>query len=93
MFLGFANFYEKFIKSFSKIVALFTLILKKTLSTSTRSIYIKVNENKLDINSDDGSNRVSSGKINDEITNLSNNIKKMSSRVGFLIFQVSLTFI
>lgn len=40
MFLGFANFYWQFIKSFSKIVTLFTSMLRKTnieTATTTKS--------------------------------------------------------
>lgn len=39
MFLGFANFYESFIQSFSKIAALLILMLKSTLNISAGRLF------------------------------------------------------
>ena len=90
MFLGFANFYKRFIKSFSKIAALFTSMFKimapSTLATLART---KANENELITNS--GSN-IDNSSIDDRLANLSSFIKKMSSRSGFFTFEANLTF-
>lgn len=51
---------------------------------------IRVNENKLDIDSDDC---MGSNKIDDRFTNLLNKIKKMNFKANFLNFEASLSFI
>ena len=56
------------------------------LSTQTRPICAKVNENKLNINAGDDINR---DKINGKIVNLLSNIKKMSFGADFFIFEAS----
>lgn len=64
MFLKFANFYGHFIWNFSKIAALFTLILKITeISDSWAPIVIEININKID-NGDLKPNFSKSKKIN-----------------------------
>ena len=88
VFIGFANFYRRFIKGFSKIVASLTSMLKTTApSTPARLVRVRVNKNKLDTGSGDG---IGGGRINDRIVNLSST--KMSSGAGFLTPKASLAF-
>lgn len=88
MFFGFANFQRRFIKGFSKITASLILILKITVPlTLARPFYTKANRNEFNIN---GGSSISSGSIDDRIINLSNCIKKISFKIGFLIFKASL---
>lgn len=90
MFLDFANFYKQFIKSFSRIAALLTLILKTMApSVSARPTCIKTNKRELGIDSGDS---ISDGRINNIIVNLSNSTKKISYRAGFLTSKASLAF-
>lgn len=60
-----------------------------TLIALPRLNHTRLNENKLNINS--GSD-ISDNRIDEKIANLSNNIKKMSFGVGFLIFKARLAF-
>lgn len=55
-----------------------------------RPSYTKTNKNKANT---DNYGIVGSDKINNKIANLSNSIKKMSSRVGFFTSKASLIFI
>lgn len=90
MFLDFVNFYRWFIKNFSNIAALLTLILKMiTLLASARPGCIGANKNEADTN---GSDNVGGSRFNNTIANLSSNIKKISSKAGFLTFKASLAF-
>ena len=86
MFLGFANFYRQFIKSFYKIVALLTLMLK-TLAPSVlaRPACTKANKNKLGTDSSD--------RIDNSLANLSSSTKKISSGAGFSTPKANLAFI
>ncbi len=71
-------------------MALFILMLKIiTPSISNQPDYTRINENKLNI---DDSASISIGKINDKIAILSNNIKEISFRIGFLTSKASLIF-
>ena len=47
VFIGFANFYQYFIQDFSKIAALFTLLLKAIESSNLALKILKVNNNKI----------------------------------------------
>ena len=47
MFIGFANFYQYFIKSFSRIAVLLSLLLKKTESLDSAVKVCKTNNNKV----------------------------------------------
>ena len=81
--MGFANFCRQFIKSFSKIAALFTSILKTTAPLAPTSlVYTKAKENKPGTDGDSG---VSGGRIDDRMVNLSSSTKKKSSKTGFLL--------
>lgn len=72
-------------------MALLTLILKiRTSSALGLPSCTRVNENKLDTNSDD---YIDSNRIDDRFTNLSNSIKKMNFKANFLNFKASLSFI
>lgn len=69
VFLNFTNFYNRFIKNFSRIANLLILILKTIiLSASGRPSHTKINQYELDTNRD-GS--ISNSKINDKIANIS----------------------
>ena len=82
MFLGFANFYRRFIKVFSQIVALLTSISKTTApSVPTRPVRSRADEN--EFGTDDGGG-IGSGRIDDRLANHSNSIKKMSFGLRFL---------
>ena len=60
VFLGFANFYRRFIKGFSKIAAPLTSMLKITaLSVLARPVCPRANKNQLDT---DGDGNISGGK-------------------------------
>lgn len=61
-----------------------------TPSNSSRSSCNKSNKNELDKN---GGSSITGDKINDKIANLSNNIKKISSKASFFTSKASLTFI
>ena len=87
VFLGFANFYRRFIKRFSRIAAPLTSMLKtSTPSAPARPGRTRVDENEADT---DGGGGVGGGRINDGIANLSTSTKKMT---GFLTFEASLAF-
>ena len=66
VFLGFANFYQQFIKEFGKIVAQFTLMLKTNMSSKVfapnKMLYTRMlAANEVgNIEGDDGSKRVKS---------------------------------
>lgn len=45
IFLGFPNFYLRFIKGYSRIVALLTLMLRITTSAASTSTYLKATYN------------------------------------------------
>ena len=91
MFLGFANFYDQFIKDYNKIAAPLIAMLKIIVpSISARPACIKANKNKLEIN---GGGSIGSGKIDNKMANLSSFTKKKSSRADFLIPKASLAFI
>ena len=47
MFIGFANFYQRFIQGFSRIAALLTLLLKATGSSNLVSKAFKVDDNEV----------------------------------------------
>lgn len=66
------------------------MLKTRTSSASGLPSYTRVNKNKLDINSED---YISSNRIDDRFTNLSNSIKKMNFKVDFLNFEASLSFI
>lgn len=90
MFLGFANIYRRFIKSLNKIVASLTLILKTTvLSIPAYLARTRTDENKFGI---DGSGSINGSRIDNRIANLLSSTKKISSGVGFLTPEASLTF-
>ena len=92
VFIGFANFYHYCIKGFSKIAVPLTSMLKTmALSTPTRLVNVRVDENKLNMRGKEISNSISSGKINDKIINLLST-KKISFGAGFLTPKTSLTF-
>lgn len=59
------------------------MIITIALSTQTRLIYAKANENKFNINAGDNINR---DRINGKIINLLGIIKKMSFGAGFFYF-------
>ena len=68
VFLSFANFYRRFIKGFSKIAALLTLILKTTASSVlARPACTRANEN--EFGTDAGSD-VDGGRMDDRMVNL-----------------------
>lgn len=91
IFLNLANFYKQFIKDFSKIATLFTLMLKTTISSTSGLLgHTKRNINKLDKDSDGG---INGGKIDDRIVNLLTTIKKISFEKGFFTFEDNLAFI
>lgn len=90
MFLGFTNFYKRFIKGFNKIAVPFTLMLKTTASSiPVRPACTRTDKNEL--GTDDGGG-IGSDTIDGRNANLSNSIKKMSSGAGFLIPKASLAF-
>ena len=78
MFLGFANFYRRFIQGFSRIAATFTLMLKTSKSTESTSQpkegvvgiggdrKARYNRSKLNRNETDN-NGVNSNEVDDEI--------------------------
>ena len=81
MFLGFANFYRRFIKGFGKILNLLTSILKTmALFVSVRPAYTRADENQLGTDGGDG---VSNSGIDDKMVNLLSPIKKISSGTSF----------
>ena len=67
VFIGFANFYQRFILGYSKIVILFTFLLKIIGLSDLASKAFKANNNKV---VDDGDSRA-----NKTIVNLSNQLK------------------
>ena len=67
MFIGFANFYWRFIQSFNRIAALFTFLLKSTGSSKLVSKAFKADDDEVV-----GGN---SGKANRTVMNLSKNEK------------------
>ena len=78
VFLGFANFYQRFIQGFSKIVGSFTLMLKTTSSTSLSTIL------QLFIDMAD-KDKVGGSKSSGNKTNLSNlSALKESTGAGYL---------
>lgn len=71
-------------------MALLTLILKIiTWLISSRPGQSKCNKNRFDTDNDSD---IGSGRINDRISNLLSNIKKMSSGAGFFTSKASLAF-
>ena len=68
MFIGFANFYQCFTQSFSKIALLLTSLLKITRLLNSASKTFKIDDNEV-VGIDDGS------KVNKTIVNLSKNNK------------------
>ena len=78
VFLGFANFYWRFIQSFSKIAGPLTLMLRTTSSTSSSTIL----QSSIDVANED---KVSGNEIDGNKTNLSNpSAFKKSTRAGYL---------
>ena len=90
MFLSFANFYKRFLKSFSRIAAPLILILKMIVSSVlVRLVCIRTNKNEF---STDSNGSIDNGRIDDRMANLSNFTKKISFEAGFFTPKVSLTF-
>ena len=88
--MGFANFYRRFIKGFSKIAALLISMLKTTAPTlPARLVRPKVHKNELDT---DGGGGIGGGRIDNRLANLSCSTKKMGSRLDFLTSEASLAF-
>ena len=91
VFLGFTNFYRRFIKGFCKIVALFTSMLKiMAPSVLARPVCPKNDKNELGMDSNNG---INVGRINNRLANLLSFMKKMSFRLDFLTSKASLAFI
>lgn len=67
-------------------------MLKLTFSTLARLSHIKFAKNKLNTNGGVENSSVDGGKINNKFANLSNSIKKISSKLGYSNFKVCLTF-
>ncbi len=90
MFLGFSNFYRRFIKGFSRIIAFFISILKRrTSSASEKPRQFRYNKKKSNMYNN---GRVVSGKMNNRDIYLLSNIKKLNFEVSFLIFKAQLAF-
>lgn len=64
VFLDFVNFYRRFIKNFSNIAVLFTLILQTTKSIKVSSLSTRVNKNKYYQNKKNEAIRAGSDKKN-----------------------------
>lgn len=90
----FTNFYQQFIKSFSKIASSLILILKIiNLLISVKLVQIKTNKNKVDIESNSSIGNINNARIKDRIANLLNNIKvKKRFKIDFLISDTSLAY-
>ena len=71
VFIGFANFYQRFIQGFNKIVALLTFLLKTTGLSESIPKAFKANDDKIFGNS--------SSKANGTVVNLSKNKKSRKS--------------
>ncbi len=98
MFLGFANFYRRFIQNFSRIAAPLTSILR---TTDDEALSTQVTENKK--NQDAPSGIDSGGTIDGDIKNLSSIVKSAKSKkpnfaktnfgIDFLTSRAKKTFI
>lgn len=91
--LSFANFYRRFIKSWSRIANWLILILKIILLALAWSSWTRIDKNKLNTDSSNSGSRVSGNKIDDKIANISSSINKLSFRASFFTFKASLAFI
>ena len=90
VFLGFANFYRKFIKNFGKMAVLLTLMLKTIAPlVLARPACTRANENELGM---DGDGDIGGSKMDDMIANLLSSTKKISSGAGFFTLKASLAF-
>ena len=59
MFIGFANFYQRFIQNFSRIAILLTFLLKTTKSFKQSTLKtLEVNNNKIVSDGDDRANTI-----------------------------------
>ena len=78
VFLGCANFYQRFIKGFNKIARLLSLILKTTIFTGLSTI----SQSSIDVADEE---EIGRSEIGGNKTNLSNpSVSKKSTKAGYL---------
>ncbi len=100
MFLGFANFYRRFIQNFSRIAALLTSILR---TTDNKALSTQAIENEKNQNAPSAAGRTDGGNVGGSIKNLSTAAKSAKSKkpnfanansgTDFLIPEAKETFI
>ena len=77
VFLGFANFYKRFIRNFSKIVTLLTLMLQ---TTNKEALSTQATENKKNQDTSASANSVGGRGVDGDIKNLSFVVKLAKSK-------------
>ncbi len=77
MFLGFASFYRRFMRNFSKIVALLTLMLQ---TTTDKALSTQATKNEKNYNVPSVTAKVDGGEVGRSIKNLSTVVKSTKSQ-------------